>query len=202
MIDLKMVLKNWSQKLIHLPENTGKIPEEMVESRWLGYPGATEAELDQNERRIGKSLPKSYREFLRITNGFLDFGNSTGEIWPVQKIGYFAQEHNADYIEPWLKGYYFYGRPNHIADEVYLKYGDENNLFSTLLREEYLLKTIQISELGDSSAVYLLNPEIVDPDGEWEAWYFEPELGLRRYQSFIHLIEGEYKWFLRSNGIL
>ena len=105
-----------------------------------------------------------------------------------------------DFIDPWIKGYYLHGKPSRVPDKEYIKYGDDQNSYSYLIREEYLAKEMEISDIGES-AVYLLNPEIIGPDGEWEAWYFEPELGLRRYRSFEYLMEGEYKWFLQSNGI-
>jgi len=49
---------------------------------------------------------------------------------------------------------------------------------------KHLAHTLCISEVGDS-AVLLLNPMVVWPDGEWEAWLFANWLpGATRYRSF------------------
>jgi hypothetical protein len=39
------------------------------------------------------------------------------------------------------------------------------------LRVEYLESALEISDEGDS-AIYVLNPKVVTPAGEWEAWLF------------------------------
>lgn len=56
-----------------------------------------------------------------------------------------------------------------LTDEQYLVYGDEQS--TTDFRTEYLQTALEISANGDS-AICLLNPEIVTPEGEWEAWFF------------------------------
>ena len=62
-------------------------------------------------------------------------------------------------------------------------------------RVEYLESALEVSEEGDS-AVYLLNPEVVTADGEWEAWFFANWLpGASRYRSFTELMEAEYRTF-------
>lgn len=69
-----------------------------------------------------------------------------------------------------------------------------------------------ISAVGDS-AVYLLNPEVRTPSGEWEAWFFANwnpgacryrsfwEMMQRECQSFIDLREMDEKRFLPEDGI-
>lgn len=53
----------------------------------------------------------------------------------------------------------------------------------------YLSTAIQISEVDDG--VLLLNPAIVTPEGEWEAWFFANWLpGALRSPSFFELIQG------------
>ena len=59
---------------------------------------------------------------------------------------------------------------------------------------------VQVSDVGDG--VYLLNPEAVTPDGEWEAWFFANWVpGARRYPSFAHLMRDEYLTFVRQNQV-
>lgn len=55
---------------------------------------------------------------------------------------------------------------------------------------------MEISDLGDS-AIYLLNPLAISPEGEWEAWFFANwNPGAVRYRSFWELILAEYESFL------
>ena len=62
-------------------------------------------------------------------------------------------------------------------------------------RIEYLESAVEVSDIGDS-AIFLLNPQVVTPDGEWEAWFFANWLpGASRYRSFGELMETEYHSF-------
>jgi HEAT repeat protein len=54
---------------------------------------------------------------------------------------------------------------------------------------------LQISAIGDA-AVYLLNPQVITKNGEWEAWFFANWLpGAHRYRSFQELMQGQYTSF-------
>lgn len=45
---------------------------------------------------------------------------------------------------------------------------------------------------------FLLDPQVVTPGGEWEAWFFAHwRPGARRYPSFWELMRGEHAAFLR-----
>jgi SMI1 / KNR4 family (SUKH-1) len=60
-----------------------------------------------------------------------------------------------------------------------------------------LEELVQISDVGDS-AVLLLNPGVVAPDGEWEAWFFatwSPDE--ERCPSFAALLETQHALFAR-----
>jgi hypothetical protein len=50
--------------------NSALLTEEQRETKWLGRPGATEAELIHLEERLQQKLPPSYRSFLAASNGF------------------------------------------------------------------------------------------------------------------------------------
>jgi hypothetical protein len=59
-------------------------------------------------------------------------------------------------------------------------------------RKSHLKETLQITEVGDA-AVYLLNPQVITKEGEWEAWFFANWLpGARRYRSFEELMRADY----------
>jgi hypothetical protein len=82
-----------------------------------------------------------------------------------------------------------------LSDEEYFVYGEEQD--SVMFRTEYLQTALQISEEGDS-AVYLLNPLVVTPEKEWEAWFFANWLpGATRYRSFRDMMQAERESFLR-----
>src|SRR2546430_5654347 len=52
----------------------------------------------------------------------------------------------------------------------------------------HLPSVLEISEVGDS-AIYLLNPQTVAADGEWQAWFFSSwNPGAVRHRSFEELM--------------
>jgi hypothetical protein len=150
--------------------------------------GASAEQLAQAERRLGASLPESYRTFLEATNGCFTGGGFVYELWPVESIDWFQK------LEPqWVEAYTGPHLPNAptVSDEKYCVYDATED--PAYLRVEYLTTALQISPTGDS-AVYLLNPRVVAEDGEWEAWFFANWLpGATRYRSFVEMILKEYE---------
>jgi Tfp pilus assembly protein PilN len=72
-------------------------------------------------------------------------------------------------------------------------FGVRNKGWAEAYRETYanLASCLQISDVGDS-AVVLLNPDAVSPDGEWQAYFFANWIpGARRYRGFRELMEDE-----------
>jgi hypothetical protein len=56
-------------------------------------------------------------------------------------------------------------------------------------RTAYLSSCLQISEEGDS-AVVLLNPKVINDEGEWESWFFANwNPGAERFSSFSAYVE-------------
>ena len=188
--DWRPFLEKWSRELIE----AGAYPQlarEVVESGWLGFPGATAEQLDVAEARLGVTLPPSYREFLTVTNGWRQTGTSIWRMWSTEEIDWFRAR-NADWIDAYVNP--FGGLEGlSLTDEEYLVYGKSQD--SVRFRVEYLESALEISDEGDS-AIYLLNPEVVTADGEWEAWFFANWLpGASRYRSFAELMEAEYRTF-------
>src|SRR3954454_12728771 len=68
----------------------------------LGFPGATEVDLAQTETRLGTLLPRSYREFVKASNGlnqpFSYVPACGGDFWPVAQPDWFTVR-NAGWIE-------------------------------------------------------------------------------------------------------
>lgn len=157
----------------------------------MGFEGATEQEILALESRLGARLPPSYRSFLKTSNGWRHLGPFVYELLPTTRVDWFA-EINQDWIDAYVEPYA--GLP-FLSDEEYFVYGAEQD--SVAFRTEYLQTTLQISEEGDS-AVYLLNPRVVTPEEEWEAWFFANWLpGATRYGSFHEMMAAERESFLQ-----
>lgn len=213
-------LRTWSQDLLTYSQTRDRpLPPEVLASGWFGYPGASEAELQQTETRLGRQLPPSYREFLKVSNGWRQTTPFIQRIWSTDDLNWFPVRHR-DWITDFTLGYLEspdttvlnstnthspqmnsrsngYRHPStfpDIPDADYLVYGAEQDC--SRLRLQYLETTLEISEMGDST-IYLLNPSVITPEGEWEAWFFGNWLpGADRYPSFQELMQAEYENFL------
>ena len=204
--DWESFLKRWSQETIDaIARDRNDLPPEVLKSGWFGYPGATETQITRGEARLGTVLPPSYHAFLKITNGWRQTSLFSNKLWSIEDIEWFVVRHQA-----WIDAF---GEksdhpPSHppsassnakapspsIADADYFVYGDDQDC--SKIRVEYLQTALEISQHGDG-AIYLLNPQIVTPDGEWEAWFFGDWLpGADRYRSFQDMMQTEYESFL------
>ncbi|MGZ3664959.1 MAG: SMI1/KNR4 family protein [Ktedonobacterales bacterium] len=168
------------------------MPQELVRSRWLGYPGASAAQIVAVEQRLGVTLPPSYRTFLATVNGcWLVSGYASAyAFWSTEQVEWFAVR-NQVWIDAWLEGYHLFGPMPRASDEEYLNYGPHQG---AAMREEYLQTMLEVSAEGDNSSIYLLNPQIVTPEGEWEAWYFDHE-EITRYRSFWDMLHDQHNEF-------
>jgi hypothetical protein len=186
-------LETWSRELIEAgayPE----LPADVIESGWLGFPGATAEQLAGVEERLGVRLPPSYRELLRVSNDWRQSGASIWRMWSTEELDWFRAR-NSEWIDAYVNPFAF-GDLNDeppLTDDEYLVYGETQD--PVFFRKEYLETALEISDTGDS-AIYLLNPKIVTTDGEWEAWLFANWLpGASRHRSFAELMQAEYESF-------
>jgi hypothetical protein len=189
-IDWHALLQAWSTAMLTDPENMEFVPTELRERGWLGCPGATPAQIAQAEHRLGTTLPPSYRDFLRVTNGWNILNGSVDKVYSTEEVDWLRVRH-----QPWidiaLSSYTYL-----VSDEQYFVYGEQQN--ADYFRPQYMAATLQISEMADGS-VLLLNPEVVTPDGEWEAWYYASwRPGVSRYRSFADLMTKELEIFRES----
>jgi hypothetical protein len=206
-------LWQWSQELISSPRYADQLPNSVKESGWLGFPGATEEQIIQVELRLKVTLPPSYRDFLKVSNGWLQTTPFIYRIWSVSEVKWFKEIHQSwiktfteTHLRPRCDGYRNVYKLNGslqaqlIPDSEYYVYGEDQDC--SKIRLNYLSSTLEISEKGES-AIYLLNPEVVFENGEWEAWFFGDWLpGADRYRSFQELMEAEYRNFLEMREIL
>ncbi|GAB1817411.1 SMI1/KNR4 family protein [Herbidospora sp. RD11066] len=142
---------------------------------------ADESEIRLLEERLGRALPPSYRDFLLYADGMGDPEEEDG-LLRASRVGWLRD------LEPdWIT--HFGPRSDDpvpsVADADYFVYGPEQH--SHFMRGEYLPHTLLVGSRDDG--VYLLNPEVVTADGEWEAWYLAPWLpGAVRCRSFWDLV--------------
>lgn len=157
------------------------LPDEVIESEWLGYPGASEEQIVAAETRLGKTLPPSYRNFLKVTNGWRYYPGIL-ELRSVEKIDWFCVE-NQEWIDIWHGDC-----PEYASDEDYFNYEYNWWRWAQPMRTKYLQTALQISDDEDSEVV-LLNPKIIH-NHEWEAWLFSCHVpGIKRYRSFAEMLQ-------------
>lgn len=215
--DWESFLWQWSHAVIESMDDADKeqLPLEILESGWLGYPGATEDQIVRTEARLQLTLPPSYRDFLKVTNGWRQTAKQTDKsnhrLWSVEDLELFINRHpqwihvfserqesnevvledDSEFDDQW--------RPVGISDDEYFVYGEDQD--PSKLRLGYLKSALEISDVGFDS-IYLLNPQVIAPDGEWEAWFFADYLpGADRYRSFREMMEAEYRNFLEFQAI-
>jgi hypothetical protein len=181
------MLASWSWRLLHLPEDefppqVYQLPDDVFQSGWLGAPGATDAQLVAKEQRLGRQLPPSYREFLQLTNGW-PFG-LTEPLLPIEEVDLF-QVKEPELAQSWLEDREEFD----LSEADHRVYGKQQRV--SFFHYAYLQTALQISEQEDAY-VYLLNPEVVTPEGEWEAWILGSKiLGAQRWPSFWEMVQEE-----------
>jgi hypothetical protein len=188
--DWRSFLNQWSMALLRSEKLGRGLPQEEIDALWLGYPGASEEQVAQAESRLGTVLPPSYRAFLKASNGWRRTGPFIDRLWSTAEIEWFVVRHR-----DWAEG------PDDFAvpDEQYFVYGDEQS--PIMFRLAYLKTALEISAEGDG-AIYLLNPQVVSADGEWEAWFFADWLpGAIRYRSFVEMLQTQYRELIGSEEV-
>jgi hypothetical protein len=180
-------LRRWSAELLagfDAPDafTDPAVTPAVVASGWLGFPGASEHAVTALEARLGTSLPPSYRSFLLASNGFLQPGMIVPRLLSTDRVDWYRAAHQ-DTIDVWQQGLANAGAAELAAADAF---------------EPRLSNALQVSEVEQvGTAVYLLNPDVVGPDGEWEAFYFAHWVpGVRRYPSFRALMLAEQESWL------
>lgn len=193
MHDWQTLMQRWNQDLLRCQPIVSALPPEVARSGWLGFPPATSELLRQAEDRLKAILPPSYRDFLLTTNGWRTIGDVVGPLLPVEQVDWLRLRH-PETITGWLEGARSQSGSLDVPDEDYFIYGEKQ--LPETARLEYLAGMLEVSGEAFDGGVFLLNPEIRTPSGEWEAWFLAPWLaGAARYRSFWELMEDEYRQF-------
>ncbi|MFN6517613.1 MAG: SMI1/KNR4 family protein [Nostoc sp. CreGUA01] len=181
--DWESRIREWSRQRIEALEEyeQEELAPEVIESGSLGYTGANEEEISATEARLGVTLPPSYRHFLKVYNGLHSTSKYGIKFCSVEEIEWYiiGKEISIDNLielhqdlEP-------------VPDEEYFIYGDEQSYS----RVEHLQTSLEISS-EEYFLIFLLNPQVITSDGEWEAWYFDSKYGdAKRYPSFCQMME-------------
>ncbi len=194
--DWERLMTPWNAELLADEQIRAQLPPEVLAASWMGYPGANQEQIAALEARLGATLPLSYRTFLAFSNGWRHTGSFISAVCSTEQVEWFAVR-NQDTIDAWRGGERYRGaEPLPVPDEEYLDY-DERGAASGAMRSEYLQTALEISDCESGDGVYLLNPQIVTPEGEWEAWFFAAWIpGAQRYRSFWELMVAEHQDYL------
>lgn len=187
-LDWQRFLDQWSRMVLSAPGMRQTLPEEGTAGGSLGSPGVEEQRIQEVERRLMRRLPPSYRAFLMASNGW-HTGADSGWIFSLEEIDWFAARF-PDVLDAWILGSSMVGQPEPVHEHLYRVYGQAQD--TSLVRNEDLRACLCVG-VGDDG-YYLLNPHVITPAGEWEAWFFAPWLpGAERYRSFWDLMQAEFQ---------
>ncbi len=165
----------WADSLLE-DETRGEDKEAARQARWLGFPPASEERIAAMEERLGRRMPPSYREFLKVSDGWRHAG---GFVWLL------AGTENA----------HWHDNASGLAD-IFEEYLDEDS--SPEERREAALwrRGLQLDVESDATYVFL-DPEDVDEDGEWAvytwaSWRAAPP---ERHANFVEFMRDMHREF-------
>jgi hypothetical protein len=186
-------LELWDQDVLDIllplqdfyPTEFTPLEQKFLQRKTLSQPKANTQQIQALEDRLGVKLPPSYLKFLQTSNGWIQLGMDAddGILWSTEQVKWFIEQ-DPEWIEMWETG-----EEEEVHDHLYFIYGNRQDCIH--LRRKYLRTALAISNCIDS-AVYLLNPQIITPQGEWEAWFLGNKLpGAIRYRSFQEMMIAE-----------
>ena len=183
-------LRIWNETLLTHARDNGELDDvidsedntpEQPMSAWLGYAPASEQQLLTLEQRLQTSLPPSYRSFLLTSNGFRQPSNTVPQLYSIQHVDWYRNT-NQQTIDIWLGGFLELQESNPNSPAL------SDDAFEPDL--PFMLQISAEEEMG--SAVYLLNPQKISEQGEWQALYFAHWIpGACKYSSFWELMQAE-----------
>ena len=118
------------------------------ESKWLGFPPASEAQIGETESRLGIKLPPSLRDFYLVSNGWRQISDFVYEIVPVEKLNW-IREVDPEFCELVEDSF----------DLPDLEYCREES-------ETAVLRSVCLAQKGDATTL-LIDPENQTENGEW-----------------------------------
>lgn len=177
--DWRPFLLRWSGEWADsLPdgETRGEDDEAARRARWLGFPPASEERIAAMEERLGRRMPPSYREFLKVSDGWRHAG---GFVWLL------AGTEDARW----------HSNESGLAD-MFEEYLDEDAGPEERREADIWRRGLQLDVESDITHV-LMDPEDVDEDGEWAvytwaSWRAAPP---ERHANFLEFMRDMYREF-------
>ncbi|MEV0691213.1 SMI1/KNR4 family protein [Streptomyces sp. NPDC050388] len=177
--DWRPFLLRWSGEWADsLPdgETRGQDDEAARQARWLGFPPASEERIAAMEERLGRRMPPSYREFLKVSDGWRHAG---GFVWLL------AGAEDARWHDD----------ESGLAD-IFEEDLDEDAGPEEWREADLWRRGLQLDVESDATYV-LMDPEDVDEDGEWAVytwagWRAAPP---ERHASFLEFMRNMYRGF-------
>ncbi|MGW3818699.1 SMI1/KNR4 family protein [Streptomyces sp. NPDC005046] len=178
-LDWRPLLLRWSGEWADsLPddETQGKDDETARKARWLGFPPAPEERITAMEERLGLRMPPSYREFLKVSDGWRHAG---GFVWLLAGTEN-ARWHNNES-----------GLADMFEEDLDEDAGPEERREVDIWR-----RGLQLDVESDITHV-LLDPDEVDEDGEWAvytwaSWRAAPP---ERHANFLEFMRDMHREF-------
>ncbi|WP_346137591.1 SMI1/KNR4 family protein [Streptomyces coeruleofuscus] len=184
--DWRSFLLRWSGEWADsLPddETRGEDDETARRARWLGFPPASGERIAAMEERLGRRMPPSLREFLKVSDGWRHAGEF---VWLL------AGTEDA----------HWHNNESELAD-LFEEYLDEHAGPEERREADIWRRGLQLDVESDVTHV-LMDPEDVDEDGEWAvytwaSWRAEPP---ERHANFLEFMRDMYREFhgLRARG--
>src|SRR5690242_94056 len=101
----KQILAEHSNFILRSSNLTDEVPKEVRKAGWCGQPPASDEAIAQAENRLEKELPPSYREFLKVANGWRVFDSFIPRLWSCEEINWYGILHPdwaAAHLEHWI----------------------------------------------------------------------------------------------------
>jgi hypothetical protein len=182
--EIDSLLKAWSRAVLGCEDLRDRLPPNALSRQWAGEPPASAEAIAAAETRLGRKLPREYRAFLQISNGWQFLDEDGRHLLPVEQIDTLARLDPAlvdAYPRPLIEA----GVPDDESDG-----GLPASHYPTLIR---------IS--ADSDGFYLLDPLDSVPGG-WATRFFANWLpGAGEAISFGELLQSRYHAFLSARGL-
>ena len=165
----------WADSLLE-GKTRGEDDEAARRARWLGLPPASEERIEAMEERLGRRMPPSYREFLKVSDGWRHAGGFVGLLAGTEGAHWHNNESGlADMFE------------EHLAEDA----GPEERRAADIWR-----RGLQLDVESDITYVFL-DPEDVDKDGEWAvytwaSWRAAPPERHANFPAFMRDMHREF----------
>ncbi|MFG2884790.1 SMI1/KNR4 family protein [Streptomyces sp. NPDC048297] len=177
--DWRSFLLRWSGEWADsLPDGKTRSEDDVTarRSRWLGFPPASAERIAAMEERLGQRMPPSYREFLKVSDGWRHAG---GFVWLLAGTAD-ARWHDNE---------------SGLAD-IFEEYLDEDAGPEARRDVDLWRRGLQLDVESDVVHV-LMDPEDMDEDGEWAvytwaAWRAAPP---ERHANFLEFMRDMYREF-------